>query len=497
MSEYELFIDGASTPAEGGATFESINPATEQVWATISAASAADVDRAVKAARRSFDEGVWRDLPASERAAVLRRCAEMFIERQDELALAEIQDGGGTFRKANTADIPTAMNLFNYYADLIEAQEQEVEDEEFIPVPSRNIIRREPIGVVGAITPFNFPFAAASWKVAPALAAGCSIVLKPSPLTPVSTLLMAQMCHEAGVPAGVFNVITGPGAAAGEALVSHPDLDKIAFTGSTAVGRAVARAAAENVVPVSLELGGKSANVILRDANLDGAIRGALFGVFFHTGQICQSGTRLLVPRDMHDDIVARLVEEAAKISVGDPMDPMNTMGPLVSEQQRATTERYVAGALEQGAKVACGGRRPDGLDTGWYYEPTILTGVTPDMTVACEEVFGPVLSVIAYDDEAEALRMANDSQYGLAGAVWTTDIERGLAFARGVRAGTFWVNDYHLLTPKYEFGGFKKSGFGRELGPSGLSAFQQVRHIHVGEATGVDDKYYFGMLID
>jgi aldehyde dehydrogenase (NAD+) len=497
MQSFELFIDGAWRPAATGETYESINPANEEAWAVISAGGTADVNAAVAAARRSFDSGVWRNKPASERAAILRKMAEMLVDRQDELALYEVQDSGGTFRKANMADIPASMQTLTYYADLIEGFVAETEDAEFVPVESRNLVIKQPIGVVAAITPWNFPLAAATWKVAPALAAGCSIVLKPSPLTPVSTLILAEIAFACGVPAGVLNVIAGPSDELGAALVSHPDIDKIAFTGSSKVGQAVMRIAADRLKPVTLELGGKSANIILEDANLDGAIRGALFATFFHSGQICQSGTRLLVHRSLVAEVSARLVEEAKKIAVGDPMDIMNTFGPLISERQRGTVERYVALAREEGATCLLGGKRPEAFDKGYYYEPTIFGDVTNQMKAAREEIFGPVVCIIPFDTDDEAIAIANDSLYGLAGAVWTADVERGLALARRIDAGTVWVNDYHLLNPKYPFGGFKQSGFGRELSHEGLAIFQQTKHIHVGQPTGSDTKIYFNLVID
>jgi aldehyde dehydrogenase (NAD+) len=497
MRTFELFIDGAWRPARSGGTYGSINPADEEVWAHASAAGADDVDDAVAAARRSFDQGVWKAKSREERAAVLRRIGERLVDRQEELAEVEVRDGGGTFRKANMADIPASMQTFGYFADLIEATPEEREDAEFIPVESRNLVVKQPFGVVAAITPWNFPLAAAAWKVAPALAAGCSIVLKPSPLTPASTLLLAEVAAECGVPAGVFNVVVGPSNELGAQLVSHPGIDKIAFTGSTRVGQDVMRIAAQNLKAVTLELGGKSANILLDDANLDGAIRGALFATFFHQGQICQSGTRLLVHRSIVAEVTERVVEEARRIAIGDPMDLMTTFGPLVSDRQRATVERYVALGREAGARCLLGGRRPEAFGKGYFYEPTIFDHVTNDMQVAREEIFGPVVCIIPFDTDDEAVAIANDSLYGLAGAVWTADIDRGLAMARRIDAGTIWLNDYHLLNPKYPFGGFKQSGFGRELSLEGLSMYQQTKHIHIGRPSGLDEKIYYNLVID
>ncbi len=497
MFQVGLYIDGKQQPAAAGETFVSINPATEQPWATIAAGRAADVDRAVASARKAHVSGVWRDKTPAERAAVLRRMADLFIEHQETIVETEISDGGGTFRKANTADIPAAMQTFQYYADLISEMTFEREDAEEIPVPSRNIVRKEPIGVVGAIVPFNFPFAAAAWKVAPALAAGCTIVLKPSPFTPCTAVKLAEIATEAGVPDGVFNVVTGPDADIGIRLVEHPDVDKVAFTGSTAVGRQVMVSAAERIKNVTLELGGKAANIVCADANLPGAARGALFGTFFHSGQICQSGTRVMVHRSVMDEFVALMLADVAKIKVGDPMDMMTTFGPLINQSQLDKSFEYVRLAQEEGAKLVFGGKRPEGLDVGYFIEPTIFVDAKNDMRVAREEIFGPVVVVIPFDTDEEALAMANDSEYGLSGAVWTSDEARGLWFAERIEAGTVWINDFHLLNPKYPFGGYKRSGIGRELGPEGLANFLETKHVHVGKSEGTDEKYYFGMLID
>jgi acyl-CoA reductase-like NAD-dependent aldehyde dehydrogenase len=497
MREVALFIDGTACPAVAGETFVSINPATEEPWAQVAAGRPADIDLAVAAAKRAHESGVWRNQTPAERAAVLLRMADLLIERQDEICLAEVADGGGTFRKANTADIPAAMQTFQYYAELVQSFEWEREDAEEVPVSSRNLVSKEPIGVVGAIVPFNFPLAAASWKVAPALAAGCTIVLKPSPFTPTSAVILAEIARDAGVPDGVFNVVPGPDPDIGIRLVEHPDVAKVAFTGSTAVGRAVMKSAADEIKNVTLELGGKAANIVLDDANLDGAVRGALFGTFFHSGQVCQSGTRVLVHRSLLPEFVERICADAAKIKVGDPMDPMTTFGPLINEVQRDRALRYIEVGKAEGARVAFGGGRPEGLDVGYFVEPTILVDGANEMQLAQEEVFGPVVLIIPFDTDEEALAMANATEYGLTGAVWTRDEARGLRFARAIEAGTVWINDFHLLNPKYPFGGYKKSGIGRELGPEGLSAYLETKHIHIGQPDGNDIKYYYGMLVD
>jgi aldehyde dehydrogenase (NAD+) len=497
MREFGLFVDGAWRPASGGATYESVNPATGEVWALAAAASVEDVNEAVEVASRAHRQGVWRGMSGQARGEILNRVADLLIDRQDAFVLAEVADSGGTFRKGNIADIPAAMQTFQYYGGLAESVAQEVEEDEFVPVPSRNIVRTEPLGVVAAIIPFNFPLAAAAWKVAPILAAGNTLVLKPSPLTPATALMLAEICHEAGVPDGVFNVVTGPGADVGAALVGHRKVAKVAFTGSSKVGQIVMRSCAETIKPVMLELGGKSANIILEDADLEIAVRGALFGTFFHSGQICVSGTRVLVPRSRHDEFVEMLVESAKLIRVGDPMDPMTTMGPVINDSQLRNVERYVGMGLSEGARCVFGGGRTEGMERGYFHDPTIFVGVDNSMSIAAQEIFGPVVSIIPFDDEAQAIEIANDSMYGLAGAVWSKDIERATQMARELETGTVWINDYHLLNVRFPFGGYKSSGFGRELGPQGLAEYQQVKHIHVGESSSVDEKYYFGMLLD
>jgi aldehyde dehydrogenase (NAD+) len=490
-----LFIDGESRPAAAGGKFESINPATEEAWATVAAAGDADVDRAVAAARRSFADGVWRRQSREARSQVLARIASLILERSDQLASAEVQDAGGTIRKANMADVPATAQTFQYYADLLLQTPDEDVFTDDVPVPSKNRVLREPIGVCACITPFNFPMAAASWKIAPAIAAGNSIVVKPSPYTPVTTLLLAQICHEAGVPAGVVNVLAAPGPEIGERLVTHPSVDKIAFTGSTVVGRRIMELAAPAVRKLTLELGGKSPNIVLDDANLESAVRGALFGTFFHAGQVCESGTRLLVHEKIHDSFVERMISAAREIKVGDPMDFASTMGPLISARQLANTERYVAAGRQAGATLVFGGKRPAGK--GYYHEPSIFIGVGNDMPIAREEIFGPVVSVIKFSTDEEALRIANDSIYGLGAAVWSSDLERAQRMAERIDAGTVWINDYHLINVRFPFGGYKQSGFGRELGPWGLSEFQQLKHIHVGQPSGPEEKPYFSLIFE
>ena len=495
MDAYGLFIDGAWADAEGGRPADTSTPAPAAAWATGAAAATADAVRAVDSAHRAF-RGPWGELDKDARADLLEAIAEEMREREDELVDAEIADNGGPVRKVSIADIPIAAQTFEYYAELLRETEFEEAFEEDTPVESINRIVREPYGATVGIVPWNFPTAAAAWKIAPALAAGNTMVLKPSPHTPVTALMLAEICSKAGLPDGVVNVVTAPENALGEALVTHPRTEKITFTGSTVVGRIIAGKAAERLKPVTLELGGKSPNIILDDADLETACMGALFGVYYNHGQACIAGTRLLVPRALHDDIVERLVEGAARMVVGDPTDFETTMGPLVAGFQRDKVERYVQLGLEAGAKLACGGARPDDLDRGFYYTPTIFTGVTNDMVIAREEIFGPVLSVIAYDDEAEALAIANDCDYGLAAGVWSEDLDRAQRLAEKIESGTVWINDYNLLNLRFPFGGYKQSGLGRELGPHGMAAFTRTKHIHVGQPGPLEEKFYFDMVV-
>ncbi len=496
MDTYRLFINGSQVDGSDGRQVETIDPATESPWARVSAATAADAHRAVEAARQSFERGVWAGQSREERAEVLEAIAEAIFARQDELVEVEMRDNGSTLRKASTADIPATAQTFQHFAELLRSQSGEESFAEEVPVNSRNLVVEEPYGVVVGIVPWNFPLASASWKIAPAIAAGNSIVLKPSPVTPVSALVLAEICSQAGVPAGVVNVVTSPEDSLGEVLVTHPDVRKVSFTGSTKVGRRIMAMASETVKSLTLELGGKSANIILEDADLDCASQGALFGTFFHNGQVCTSGTRVLVPRHLYSDFLERMLVHARRIRVGIPDDPDSTMGPLVSAPHWKNVDGYVTVGRNEGALCVLGGGRPPGMDRGYYYLPTIFSGVHNEMRIAQEEIFGPVVGLIPYEGEEEAVKIANESAFGLAGAVWSKDEERALGLARRLRAGTVWINDYHLLSPRFPFGGYKQSGVGRELGRWGLSDYSQVKHIHIGEATGAEEKPYFGMLL-
>jgi aldehyde dehydrogenase (NAD+) len=497
MKEFGLFINGHWEAAKGGKTAPSINPATEEPWATVAVADREDAKKAIAAAKKAHDSGVWRNKSKEERAEILNRVCSAIFERQDELAAAEVQDGGGTIRKAMSADVAGCAQTFMQYASVLLQDKDEEEYEEQIPVPSRNIVRKEPIGVCAGIIPWNFPLVMCGWKIAPAIAAGNTVVIKPATNTPVTALMIGEICTQAGVPDGVVNVISGPGGAIGEELATSPDVGKVSFTGSTEVGRRVMQMASGTVKKVTLELGGKSPNIILDDANMDSAVMGALFGTFFHQGQICESGTRVLVPEQLYDEFVERMVDASSKIKIGDTMDFATSMGPLVSKQQLDTVTNYVKVGKEEGAECVLGGEQPKEMKKGYYFSPTIFKNVDNKMRIAQEEIFGPVVSVIPYKKDEDAVRIANDTMYGLGGAVWSKNIDRALNVARKIDTGTVWINDYHLINLRFPFGGYKQSGVGRELGTWGLHEFQQLKHIHVGQPSGPEEKIYFQMLFN
>jgi len=494
----KLFIDGAWVEAENGETFPTFAPSTGEQIDEVAKASRGDAIKAVEAARRAFDEGPWPRLSGAERAAKLNRVAEIITERSAEISEIEARDGGGTIKKAMFADIPGAAGTFQYFAGCAETEPDEFDHGESPFPPAKSVIRREPIGVCSQIVPWNFPFIMASWKIAPAIAAGNTVVLKPASFTSLSAVEMVKACEEAEIPPGVVNLITGPGGSAGEELASHPLVDKVAFTGSTEVGRRIMQLASGTVKKVTLELGGKSANIVLDDADLDLAAAGVLFGTFFHNGQVCESGTRALVHADIYDEFVGMLVERAAKIVIGDPLDMATDLGPLVAPAQVDTVERYVKLGLDEGAKLLCGGSNPaglaEGLDSTAYFSPTIFEADN-SMRIAQEEIFGPVLCVIKINSDEEAVAVANDSIYGLGGGVWSTDADRAHSVASQMRTGTVWINDYHMLSPQQPFGGYKQSGIGRELSEIGYNEYRQVKHVWRNTATNRDGYMHFAAL--
>jgi aldehyde dehydrogenase (NAD+) len=477
---YHLVIDGKLADAATGETFDSIDPSTGVSFATVAQGGQEDADAALRAARTAFDEGGWPRMKGRDRAAALLKVADLVKQNAGALAELEARDAGHTIRMAKGADIGMVISTFRVFAELAAKENDET------PQPrspgSTNWVRHEPIGVCVAITPWNFPIQMAAWKIAPAIAAGNTVVIKPASYTPLTTLEIGRLCLEAGLPEGVVNVVSGPGAGAGEALVTSPLADKVAFTGSTEVGRRIMQLASGTLKKCTLELGGKSAQIVLDDVDLDHAVDGALWGAFFHNGQVCSAGTRLLVQRSIFDDFVAELAKRAGVLTTGPAMEPTSDVGPIVSKTQLETVERYVAIGREEGADVLVGGERAtvEGHEGGWYFRPTILGGVSNSMKVAQEEIFGPVLVAMPFEDDADAVRIANDSIYGLAGGVWSSDTARAVKVAEGMRTGTVWINDWHMINPRYPFGGYKQSGIGREHGEIGFDEYREVKHIHV-----------------
>jgi (Z)-2-((N-methylformamido)methylene)-5-hydroxybutyrolactone dehydrogenase len=488
IRHYQLVIDGRQAQAASGRRFDSLDPFLGSCWATAADGDARDVDLAVTAARQAL-AGPWGALTGFGRARLMRRLGDILARDADQLAEVETRDTGKLLREMR-GQLDAIPEWFYYFAGLADKLEGTT-----IPSDKPNFLvytRREPAGVVAAIVPWNSPLLLLCWKLAPALAAGCTVVAKPSDYSPASAVELAGRMAEAGFPPGVFNVVTGFGPAVGKALAAHPDVDKVAFTGSTGVGAEVARAAAGNITGVLLELGGKSAHLVFADADLDAACNGVLAGVFAATGQTCMAGSRLLVQRSVHDDLVAAIVDRAGSIRLGDPRAADTEMGPLATEPQYRKVLSFFESAAAQGATVAAGGRAEPRLG-GYFVQPTVLTGVTPGMSVAGEEVFGPVLAVLPFDTEEEAVGLANGSRYGLAGAVWTKDIHRGHRVAHALRAGTVWINAYRVVGPDVPFGGFGMSGIGRENGIDAVREYTQTKAIWVELTGGTRDPFTLG----
>jgi betaine-aldehyde dehydrogenase len=476
MYAYRMLIDGEWVDARSGRTFEVMNPATGDPMATAPDGAAEDVDRAVKAARRAFDEG-WRDVTAQERGRVLFRLADTVRREAKRLAALETLNSGKPLVESEF-DINDAATCFEYYGGLATKLHGEV-----LPVPDNalSMALKEPVGVAAQVIPWNYPLLMAAWKLAPALCAGCSMVIKPAEQTPVTLLELARFFEECGVPKGVVNVVTGFGESAGAPLVAHAQVDKVAFTGSVEVGKSVMRAAAETLKKVSLELGGKSPNIFFADADFEAAVDGALFGVFINQGEVCSAGSRVLVQKPIYRKMLDAMVEKAKRIKLGPGTDASSKMGPLVSKQHMERVLRYQEIGKKE-AKVAVGGGRPTdpALQRGYFVEPTIFYDVDNAATIAREEIFGPVMAVIPFEDEAEALRIANDTPYGLAAAVWSRDIFKALRMVKKLQAGIVWVNHMQPTYVEAPWGGYKMSGIGRELGPWGAEEYLQVKQVHI-----------------
>jgi betaine-aldehyde dehydrogenase len=475
--EPDLWIGGQWRHASDGGTRDIINPADGGVAAVVDEATPDDARDAVAAARNAFDDGAWPAIPVAERAALLERIADLLQRDKESLARLETTDTGKTIAESHT-DIDDVTGVFRYYARLAAVQSDRLVDVGDPAVISRVV--REPIGVCVLIAPWNYPLLQMSWKIAPALAAGCTMVAKPSEVTPLTTIAFTHLLEEAGVPRGVVNLVQGSGAVLGAALTDTPDVDFISFTGGLATGRTISKVAAEHVTKVAVELGGKNPHIVFADADWDSAVDHVLTGVFLHSGQVCSSGTRLLVDESIADDFVAELAARAEKIRIGDGMDPSSETGPLVSEQHRAKVEAHVQQGISEGAKLVTGGARPDdpALAKGSFYLPTIFDRCDRSMRIVQDETFGPILTVERFTTEAEAIALGNDTEYGLAAGVRTSDLARGERVVRALRHGTVWLNDFGYYTAAAEWGGFGKSGNGRELGPTGLAEYQEIKHI-------------------
>ncbi|HWP62630.1 MAG TPA: aldehyde dehydrogenase family protein [Candidatus Binatia bacterium] len=485
----EHFIDGRWVASSGG-TATVVSPATNEPIAEVAKAGDAEVAAAVAAARRAFDEGPWPRMAASTRGRYLLRLAALLEEHRDEFAILESLNNGKPIRESATIDVPLAVDCFEYFAGYATKLVGETLP---VPGPALSYTLREPVGVVAAITPFNFPLLLATWKIAPALAFGNTVVVKPSSITPLTTLRLAELVDAAGIPPGVVNVVVGD-AGIGSALVAHPAVDKVSFTGSTAVGKEIVRLAAETLKRVSLELGGKAPNIVFADAEVDDAVAGSLFGVYWTQGQICTAGSRIYVQRPVFDAFVARFAERAGRLRVGDPLDPRTQIGAIVSRSQCERVLSYIEAGRQAGARILVGGGSADDpeLARGNFVRPTVFVDARPDMSIVREEIFGPVAVILPFDDEAEVITAANATHYGLTAGVWTRDVRRAHRVARALRAGTVWVNQYNVIASEAPFGGYRQSGWGRENGPHALEEYTEVKHVSLNLAERATD--WFGV---
>jgi len=472
-----LLINNEWRASASGGTMDVINPATEGIVAEVASADVADVDAAVAAARAALD-GPWGKMSARERGRLVRKLADRLIERADEVARLETLHNGKPITESRQVEIPAAAECFEYYAGWSDKVMGET-----IPVKGNHLTYtlREPIGVVAAIVPWNFPLLLAAWKVAPALACGNTVILKPASQTPLTALALGEIAVEVGLPPGVLNVVTGPGARVGQAIVEHSGIDKIAFTGDTSTGKSIMKSAADTLKRITLELGGKSPNIVLGDADIDAAIRGATVGIFYGKGEVCAAGSRLLVDRSIKDEFIDKLAARTKKMVPGDPMDPKTRFGALSSRKQLDSVLKYIESGKREGATLVAGGERADiGTGKGYFVRPTVFADVRPEMTISREEIFGPVLAALDFADLDEAIARANDTPYGLAAGVWTRDIKKAHYVARKLQAGTVWVNTYNVYDTAAPFGGYKQSGFGREMSSHALEHYTQIKTVWV-----------------
>ena len=477
VDQKKLLINNEWRPSSSGKTMDVVNPATEEVIASVASADTSDVDAAASAARAALN-GPWGEMSARERGRLVSRLAVRLMEKADEVARLETLHNGKPISESRNIEIPAAAECFEYFAGWADKVMGET-----IPVKGNYLTYtlREPVGVVAAIVPWNFPLLLAAWKVAPALACGNTVILKPASQTPLTALALGEIATEVGLPPGVLNVITGAGSTIGQALVEHPAIDKIAFTGDTSTGKSIMRSAADTLKKITLELGGKSPNIVLADADLDAALRGATVGIFYGKGEVCAAGSRLLVDRGIKNEFIDKLAARTKKMVAGDPLDPKTRFGAVSSKKQLETVMRYIESGKKEGATLVAGGERTDiGTGKGYFVQPTVFADVKSDMTIAREEIFGPVLAAIEFADLDEAIATANDSQYGLAAGVWTRDIKKAHYVARKLQAGTVWINTYNIYDTAAPFGGYKQSGFGREMSAHALEHYTQVKSVWV-----------------
>ncbi len=491
MEKYLLYINGEFKEGSKGKFFKAINPADGSEIAEIAEATVDDAKDAIDAARNAFDNGVWSNKSGEERSVIIKQIVDKINENKDKLTELEIKDSGSTFKKAAEDIYLSARNL-NSFAKLALVDLNEVSDVSKEGI-SKNLIRREPVGVCAQIIPWNFPLKMAIWKIGPALAAGCTIVLKPAPETSVTAMELAKLVDQTDLPKGVLNIITGD-VEVGSEMVTNPKVDKVAFTGSTEVGKIIMKNAAETLKKVTLECGGKSANIVLDDADIDMAVDGAIYAGFYHQGQCCEGGTRLLIQDSIYDDFITKMKEKMSRMVIGDPMDKKTDVGPVISQEQFDRVMDYIKIAQEEGATALTGGKQHG--SSGYFIEPTVFINAENSMRHVQEEIFGPVISIMKFKDDDEAVKIANDSIYGLGGAVWSKDENRAMELANRLRTGTVWINEYHLLNEKVPFGGYKQSGIGREFGIDGIKEYTEVKHIYVDDVKERDKKFWYGTVV-